>query len=450
MELGVAIGSLSITAAEASVNVGGVSIAVQVALLIVSILLVAFFSSSEAALISVNKFRIRHLAQQGNRAAQAVNRVAGKHEKFFGTILLTENAFIIMASSMGTALAISLLGEGGGVVALATLVMTVVIVMFGEITPKSLAAQASVRWALLVGRIIEVIMTLETYIIFLFTLPPKLILRLIGGRHVLQTPSVTEGELRMLVDIGRAEGMLEHAEAQLIENVFRFGDRQLREMMTPRTDVVALENGANLEQFMSVYREHAHTRFPVCQDSMDNVLGTVSVKDVVRALAANEIGPQDDVTQLLRPAHFVPESKVVGELFGELRGSGYQMIMVADEYGGLAGLVSLKQMMEEIVGRVGEEGMEEETEFHAIDANTYQVDAGMNVDEANDHLELKIPEGTYETIAGFLLTRLGHIPKEGEHIYHSGFLLEVTQMKGVKIEQMKVTRVASSSSGEIP
>lgn len=431
---------------EGSVDVGGMGLVAQVVLLVVSIIMVAFFSSSEASLISVNKFRVRHLAEQGSKTAQSVMRVAGKHEKFFATILLTENAFIIMASSMGTAMAIAWFGEGGFAVAIATVAMIVVIVMFGEITPKSLAAQAAERVSMLVARPIEIIMRLETPVIFLFTLPPRLILWLIGGREVLQTPSVTEGELRMLVDIGRAEGSVEREEARLLENVFRFGDRQVREVMTPRTEIIAMEKGATLETFLSTYQEHSHTRFPIFDGTVDNVVGTLSVKDVVRAMTAGDIGPEDDVTNVLREAYFVPETKLVGQLFHELRQSGYQVVMVADEFGGLAGLVTLKQMVEEIVGRVSEEGEQESEEYQAIDANTIQADAGMRVEEANAQLDLDIPEGDYETLAGFLLTRFGHIPAEEEYVHHNGFQLQIVEMKGLRIEQVRVTRVARPDS----
>ncbi|MCL0044372.1 hemolysin family protein [Dehalococcoidia bacterium] len=433
---------------ESTVPIGEMNIVVQVLGLIFSIMVVAFFTSSEAALISVNKIRVRHLAEQGNRRAQAVGRVASKHEKFFATILLTENLFIISASSVGTALAISIMGEGGVAVVVATLIMTVIVVMFGEITPKSLAAQASERWSLFVGPIIETIMSLETSVIYFFTLPPRLIVWLIGGREVLQTPSVTEGELRMLVDIGRSEGMLEHAEAQLIENVFRFGDQQLREMMTPRTEIVSLEKGATIKTFLEIYSNHSHTRFPVCENMVDNILGTVSVKDVVRAIATGDMMPDDDATQLLRPAYFVPETKLIGQLFHELRGSGHQMVIVADEFGGVAGLVTMKQMVEQIVGHVTDEGMATEEEFHVINANTYQIDGGARVGEANERLELGIPDGFYETIAGFMLARLGHIPREGERIHHNGFLLEVKDMRGVRIDQVTVTRVAKPANSD--
>ena len=204
-----------------------------------------------------------------------------------------------------------------------------------------------------------------------------------------------------------------------------------------------MEKGANLEHFLAVYSQHSHTRFPVFEGNLDNVIGTVSVKDVVRAMSMDKIPLDYDVTQMVRDAYFVPETKMVGSVFPELRESSYQMIMIADEFGGVAGLVTLKQLVEEIVGRVGEEGAAPEEEFQAIDANTYQVEGGMDIDEANDRMGIDIPEGDYETVAGFILSRLGHIPRESERLLHRGFVLEITEMRGVRIEQVKVTRVAT-------
>ena len=215
-------------------------------ILLVSLAAVAFFSSSEASLISVNKFRVRHRAQTGNKAAQAVDRVVSKHEQFFATILFTENAFIILATSVGTALVISILGEGGKSVWIATLGMTVLVVTFGEVTPKSLAARASDRWSLVVARPIEVIMALETVVIYLFTLLPRLLMRLMGGNQRLSSPSITEGELRMLIDMAQAEGMVETTEAEMLEKIFHFGDRQVQEIMTPRTEIVWIEEATSL------------------------------------------------------------------------------------------------------------------------------------------------------------------------------------------------------------
>ena len=404
--------------------------------------MVAFFSSSEASLISVNKFRIRHLVEGGNAAAGAVLRVVERHEKFFATILLTENAFIILATSVGTAFTISLLGSSPYSVVVATVAMTLLVVIFGEITPKSLAARVSESWSMTVGRPVEVIMALETPVIFIFTLFPRLILRLIGGEGSLVTPSVTEGELRMLIDIARSEGMVEQEEAQRLESVFRFGDRQVRDVMTPRTEIEFVERGAALAQFLATYARHPHTRFPVFNENPDNIVGIISAKDILNSMSSRRIEYDDDpVTDLIRDVHFVPETKRIAELFDELRKTGNQMAIAIDEYGGIAGLVTLKRLLEEVVGRVGEEGASPEEEFEALGEDTYQVDGGMSIDETKEELGIELAEGEFETIAGFVLNVLGHIPAEGELFEQDNLRVEVTRMDRLKIETVKLTKL---------
>ena len=402
---------------------------------------VAFFSSSEASLISVNKFRIRHLVDQGNEAAKAVLRVVEHHEKFFATILLTENAFIILATSVGTTLALHLMDSNPYSVVVSTIVMTLLVVVLGEITPKSLAARASDRWSMVVGRPVEKIMALETPVIFLFTLLPRLVLKLIGGAEGLVTPSVTEGELRMMIETARTEGMVETEEAQMLEGVFRFGDRQVRDMMTPRTEIIYVERGATLSSFLDIHAQHFHTRYPVFKETVDNIVGIISAKDVLKALASRTINFDDSVTDLLRDPYFVPETKRIAELFDELRQSGNQISVAIDEYGGVAGLVTLKRLLGEVAGRVGEEGKSPEEEFEALGDNTFQVDGGMSVDEAKKELAIDLPEGDYETVAGFVLDVLGHIPSVGDQFEQGHLKVEVTEMTDLKIETVKVSRL---------
>ena len=418
----------------------GLSVQLQLIILVFSLLVVAFFSSSEASLISVNKIRMQHLVEQGNQAAKAVLQVVEKHEKFFATILLTENAFIILASSVGTAFAISLLGGGASSVLVATVAMTLLVVIFGEITPKSLAARASERWSLLVARPIGAIMAIETPVIFIFTLLPRLILKLLGGSGWLVTPLVTEEELRMLIDIARDEGTVEQEEAQMLESVFRFGDRQVKEMMTPRTEVVFVERGVTLKQFLDIYALTPHTRFPVYKEDPDNVVGILSGKDVLKAISSKAISEDAPLTDLTRDAYFIPETKRVAELFDELRQSGNQMAVSIDEYGGIAGLVTLKSLLEEVVGRVGEEGESPEEEYQAIGKNTFQVDGGMDIDQVKEELKIDVPEGDFDTMAGFVLDVLGHIPDEGEQLEYGDLKIEVTEMRDLKIETVKVTK----------
>ena len=260
--------------------------------------------------------------------------------------------------------------------------------------------------------------------------------------------SITEGELLSLIDIGEAEGTFESSEAELLQNVFRFGDRQVREVMTPRPEMVSVQHSATLSEFLNVYGAHSHTRFPVYNDSSENIIGILSAKDVLRSMASNG-GMELDatVTDVIRRPLFVPETKRTAELFEEMRKDGHQMAIIVDEYGGLAGLVTLKRLSEEVVGAHGEEGEAPEDEYESLDDNTFQVEAAMSIDEANEELELNLPDGDFDTLAGFVLDKLGHIPDEGEILEYEDLKIEVIEMRALKIEIIKVTRASTVEYG---
>jgi putative hemolysin len=327
--------------------------------------------------------------------------------------------------------------------------MTVLIVAFGEITPKTLAATASDRWSLVIARPIAAVMFLETFIIYLFTLLPRLILRTMGGRYHAWGPSVTEGELRMLINIGQVEGAVEASEAALLEKVFRFGDQQVREIMTPRPEIVWIEQNTTLQQFLRLYAEHSHTRFPVYEDTIENVIGVLSNKDVMVAMGKGQLKAEDSVTDLLRPAYFVPETKTVSSTFNEMQLNGHGLVLTVDEFGGIAGLATLKQLLEVIVGEVGEEGNAPEVGYTIVDEDTFQVDAALGISEINEKLNVGLPEGDYQTVAGFILDQLGYIPEKGEILEHKGLRLTVKAMDGVRIEEVELQRVKSTQKGEV-
>ena len=426
-------------------SVSGVEIVWQIALLTFSIAIIAFFSSSESSLISVNKVRMQHLINQGNRAAQSVLRVISisHREKFFATILLSENIFIILASSIGTAFTIRLLGESPYSIIIATVIITLLVVIFGEITPKSIATRASNTWSLIVARPIEAIMYLETPLIYAFTIIPKLVIKSLGKNGDNANPSVTEGELRLLVNIARSEGMVETSEAEMIEQVFRFGDRQVQEIMTPRTRIVWIENGTILSYFLNLYASTPHTRYPVFKDNTENVVGMLSAKDVIRALSQKQIKQKSIVTILSTRPYFIPETKLISETFHDMRRQKQQLAMIVDEFGGVSGIVTLKQLVEEIVGPVEEEP--EKGEFHRIDPVTTSVPGESRIEDINKRLELSLPEGKYETIAGLLLEHFGHIPRESEEISISNVRLTVKKIQGVRVTEVALTRLVRNT-----
>lgn len=425
---------------EEAIQLSGIGLEPAIIILVLSVLGYALVNSIEIAMVAANRIRVRHLVEQGSGAAKAVQRLQAQQERFFSFIVLLQNLFVVLASAMGSFIAVDTVGGVAGL-ALGTVVLTLGIALFGEVTPKVLAAHAGERYALLVARPVELLMWALRPLVTAFAAAPSLFSKLLFGPRAAVTEMVTEAELRMLIDMGAAAGTMEVAEAELLESVFRFGDRRVNEVMVPRPEVVWLEKGSPISDFYRVYAQRPHSRFPVYDGSIDNVVGIVGIKDVLRGLAWGELDANSPIDWAMRPALFVPETKLVGQLFGEMQQAGHQMAIVVDEFGGTAGIVTLEMLLEELVGYVGDELRRHGEEFVAVDERTLDVDAGMTVHDANEELGLALPEGDYETVAGFVLSKLGHIPREGEQFVYNGWRFAVTQVVGRKIERVTVTRV---------
>lgn len=405
----------------------------------------AFFSSSEAAFLSLQRMRIAHLVATGTPGAKRVAGMIEQPERLLSTILLGNNLVNVAFTALVTVMMISLVDDESLGVLLATVVGTAGLLVFGEIIPKTIAVRHSEWVAFLYARPLKVVETLLLPMVAVLQWGTRRLNNVLGTS--LGRESITEGEFRTLIDIGEAEGTFEPAEAEMLENVFRFGDMQVREVMTPRTEIVAIERGVGLRAFLDIYAGNAHTRFPVYRGSPDNIIGILSAKDVLKTMSSERLDFDDPVTDIIRDAYFVPETKPIAELFHELRHSGNQMAIAVDEYAGLAGMVTLKRLSEEVVGPVGEEGMGPEEEYEAIDRNTFQVDGGMSIEEANEELGLVLPEGEYETIAGFVLEILGHIPAVGDRFEYHDLRFAVIEMDNLKIEAVRVTRSRQIDDG---
>lgn len=419
--------------------------AVSLALLFAFLVLSAFFSSSEAAFLSLQRTRIAHLLSEGVPGARRVAAMLDEPERLLSTILLGNNLVNVAFSAIITLVVVDRVGpdnEGLGVV-IATVLGTVTLLLLGETIPKTIAVRNSEKLAFLYSYPLK----WGEYLLLPFVLILQRITKAFSSRFggTQEGRSITEGELHTLIDIGVGEGEFEQEEAERLKGVFRFGDRQVRDVMTPRTETVFVQRGLSVEEFLEIYAEHSHTRFPVYWDTTDNVVGVLSLKDIMRSLAANRLKDDDSVTDVIRDAHFVPETKRIAELFDELRRSGNQMAIAVDEFGGVAGLVTLKQLIEDVMGRVGEEGVGAEEEMTMVGQDTYEVDAGMSIDEARDRLELDIEEGDFETVAGWALERLGHIPTEGETFEADDVSGEIIEMDNLKIERLRLTKNRQAS-----
>ena len=312
-------------------------------------------------------------------------------------------------------------------------------VLFGEIIPKTIAVRNSEKVAFIYSRPLKWTEYLLLPLVLVLQWATRGLNALLGGDFS-DRRSITEDEFRSLIDIGEAEGEFEPAEAEMLENVFQFGDRQVKEVMTPRTEMVTIQQGSTLREFLDMYSLTQHTRFPVYRNSTDNIIGIISSKDVLRRMAQTELRYEDSVTEAIRDTHFVPETKRISELFEELRTTGNQIALVIDEFGGVSGLVTLKRLLEVVVGPVGEEGASPEEEFRAIDENTFHVEGGMSIQEANQEMDMELPHGEYETIAGFALDVLGHIPTEGEQFEYEDMKFEILDMQDLRIEEIRVTK----------
>jgi len=407
-------------------------------LLLVCLFLSAFFSSSETAFISLQKIRLEHLVNNQVKGAERVARLIQRPEKLLSIVLLGNTFVNTAAAALATVLAVSVWGEHPGII-IAAIGLTIILLIFCETTPKTIAAQHAERVSLLFARPLELVSWVLTPFVIALSWIASSVTKLVGGTPVPRS-LISDEEIRTMISVGHKEGTVEEAEAKMLHKVFDFGDRPVSDVMVPRPEVVSIEQGSKIADFYTLYQQSPLSRFPVFQENMDNVVGVLSIKDVLMAQAKNTIDNDSVIDSLVRPAYMTPETKRINELFAEMQDKNYRMCVVIDEFGGTAGIVSLTRLVEEIVGPVGDELAAAEKDYEIINEYTFQVDGGMRIEEANEEMGLDLPEGDYETVAGFMLSLLGHIPKRGEQIRYKDMKLVIIKMRGRKIEEVLLTK----------
>jgi putative hemolysin len=405
----------------------------------------AFFSGAEAAFISLPKLRIRYLVESDVKGARQLAKASDKPERFLATVLLGNNLVNVAAATLGTLMAVAIFGLPWGPV-IATIGVTTVILVFGEVIPKTVAVHHAQWLSLLCINPVRVIeWCLYPFILALGHI--GLGFTKVVSAHEVDQNLVSEGEILSAISVGKHEGVVEEGEAEMLHKVFEFTDQPVSRIMTPRTEIAWVEQGMQLGDFLTVYAQKPYSRFPVYRDNTDNVVGILYAKDVLMKLTDNSTGEGGGVIDdLVRAAYFVPTSKRLGELLTEMRDGGYHMVIVVDEFGGIAGMVTLSQLTEEIVGDIRDELIKEDKDFVVTGDNVFQLDGGYRVEEANEELGLGLPIGDYETVAGFILSRLGRIPRQGEHLRYRNLKFVTTEMRGVKIEKVMVTREVDAAS----
>ena len=414
---------------------------IYIVLMVIFLGLSAFFSSAETAFIGASRIKIRLLKDNGETPPETdqVIKMMKNPERTLSTVLLGNNLTNSAMAALGTLIAVKFMSDNLGA-AVATLAVTFLLLIFGEAAPKTIAAHHAERVAFLYVRPLGIFSAIFYPLIMALSWIASNLTRLAGEHPDSRLLMWNEKEIRTAISLGAEEGTVEKIEADMLHKVFDFGNRPVFEIMTPRTDVIWAEQEMKLSDFMEIYAQEPHSRFPVYEGNFDNVTGIIFIKDVLLGLAQDLIDRETPINKLSRPVYFVPETKRISELFNEMQAGGYQVAVIIDEYGGTAGVVTLSQLVEEIMGELGDELIIPDKEFETIDATTFQVDGNMRVEEASEQLGVILPEGDYETVAGFILNLLGHIPNEGEQIRYDKLKLVITEMKGRKVEKILITK----------
>jgi putative hemolysin len=317
--------------------------------------------------------------------------------------------------------------------------------VFGDTIPKTSGAHHAEALAIKLAKTVRALSWVFSPIVAVLSWIAVGFGRLFGS-HAVGGSLVSAEEIRAMINVGHRDGSVATQEAEMLHKVFEFGDRPAREIMVPRTEIVWVEKGTPMTEFFKIYIERPMNRYPVFEGKRDNAVGIVSSKDILMGLAKGTCDIGRSVDDFIRPAFFAPESKRISELLSEMRDKTYHMCLIVDEYGGVAGLVTLTALIEEIVGDVRDELATVEKDFEIIDDYTFQIDGGMRIQDINNQMRLDLPLGDYDTAAGFVLRLLGHIPKTGEQLRYKDMKVTVTRMSGLKIEEILIAKEKNAAT----
>lgn len=403
---------------------------IQLVIVIILLSASAFFSSAETALMTSNKLRMRNLADNGNKRAAKVLKVTENTDKMLSAILIGNNIVNLTASSISTALTLKIFGSK--LVGIATGTLTFLILVFGEITPKNVASKNAENMALAYIGVISFLVTLLTPVIFIVNTVAKFVIS-IFNKNGDDNNAVTEEELRAMVEYSHEEGVIENEEKKMIVNVVDFGDTVAGDIMVPRVDMVMVDEKSSYEEILQVFREERYTRIPVYEETPDNVIGILNVKDFLLI----EDKENFIMKELLREPLYTYEYKKTSALMMDMRKTGANIVIVLDEYGITAGLITLEDMLEEIVGEIRDEFDADEDEgITKVSDLEYLIDGSTNLDDINDRIGLSLSSEEYESIGGLIMEKLGRLPVEGEIINFDNIVLTVKKMDHARIEKV--------------
>lgn len=405
------------------------------------IVMVAIFSSIESAFIASNKLRMRALADSGNVAAKTVLLMMEQLTRIFGVATLSQSLFTVLASSLAAAVAIQYFGDDLGIV-VSTVALTYMTVVFAELIPKTLGVSFADRFALFVARPFQIYIKIVTPLVWIFDASANLVLRAMGLRDLPGVPNVTEAEIKAMINIGGEEGTIEEDEQKLLHRVFKFGDAEVSDIMVPRIEIKTIDETATVHEAIALVREHGYSRYPVIRDSVDSITGILYIKDLIKIMAQSDI-EDHQITKFTREAYYIPENKMATELLDEMQKRKFHIAVVVDEYGGTSGLVTLEDIMEEIVGGLQDEfeAIEAQKDVVIIDEHTFVVAGQTGLNEIDELVGTNIQSDDFNTIGGFVFGLFGRLPKVGEQLKYHDLRFLIMEMEDRKVSKIKITKV---------
>lgn len=407
---------------------------IQIILLVILLMASSFFSASETALMSLSRIKIRHMEEDGVRGAKLVGSLLADSNRLITSILIGNNIVNIAATSISTSLFITIFGSQG--VAIATALMTVLVLVFGEITPKTIAANIPEKISLKVSKPINIFMTILKPVVFVFNIITRVIFKLVGVEDHGVRPFITEEELKTMVNVSHEEGLLEMEEREIINNVFEFGDMQAKEAMVQRLDIVSIDIEDSYEEVIELFKTEKLSRMPVYQETIDDIVGILNIKDVI--FLSNEEIKNFDVKKYIRDPFFTYEFKKITQLLEEMKKDKSQMAIVVDEYGGTAGLITVEDLIEVIVGDIEDEYDEEEDEIEVISSNEFLVEGSTKISDVNEILNINLESDEFDSIGGYIIGYIKHIPEENEVIEVDGVKFNIELIDKNRVKKIRI------------
>ena len=406
----------------------------QIVLLVILLAMSGFFSMSETALMALSKIRIRHMVEDGVKGAKLVEKLSEDPSRLLGAILIGNNIVNIGASALATSVAVKAIDESS--VGLVTVIMTILVLIFGEITPKSIAKQNSEKVALAVSKPINIIVKLFKPFIFVFTSISGLFIRLLGGDPKATQPFITEEELKTMVGVSEEEGVLEGVEKEMIFNVFEFADSQVKDVMVQRMDIVAVDINSTYEEVIDIIKREQFSRLPVYNQNIDDVVGILNVKDLIIASQNKE---EFKVSNYMREPYYTFEFKKIKELFSEMKKTRNHMSVVLDEYGGNVGIVTIEDLIEEVVGEIEDEyDDEKDDDIIVVKEDEYIVDGSARLDNIADLIGVTMESEEFDSVGGLIIGELGRFPEKKEEININNLRFIIEDIDKNRIKKVRI------------